>query len=542
MNSVPGDFLPDDIVCPEDLLGLGFVITKDDKIRYIAAPDQGPRYKINRSDRMNKVHIEALHKAIRTCIIDRLLGMGMHFMKIPKGSSRQAPIMVSGNITTARRVVVFFGETIEDLGVFSYRDACDDGISFGSIVGFAKGLLGENAQDSPNALILANTGQTVWYNSGWSAMTADSFHGQHRGSAVERKRPLDASRNMIGNGSIGEHVENIFHQVLMRGHFRVGAMIDIIGMSEGGHAAMTYLKKNWSFWSPHISSLSLINPETIDSTKNKTDDVKDPDTFAWFMKHRCRAWALCSKPIGTLLPGLEDLHGCHTYSSGESTKSTCMITRGVGHILTWMNIMHYSPMAVEKFDAVLGEDDPSDEALLASLLDDVVPEIPGGKIEVHSLEVMNQIKDFLTGVTFTKEMVTFFNDKLSFVDADDDESDGDGEGSAAYTVENNDASDALPDVPEASPDTSRDGLLVPGVLPGTSSEPSPKPSPKSSPKLSPGASLEASPGIPPNVPAEALSVPETPTHYDDVIVGKTGPFNLSDLQDIREDEQEDETL
>ena len=219
-----------------------------------------------------------------------------------------------------------------------------------------------------------------------------------------------------------------------------------------------------------------------------------------------------------------------------------MITRGVGHILTWMNIMHYSPMAVEKFDAVLGEDDPSDEALLASLLDDVVPEIPGGKIEVHSLEVMNQIKDFLTGVTFTKEMVTFFNDKLSFVDADDDESDGDGEGSAAYTVENNDASDALPDVPEASPDTSRDGLLVPGVLPGTSSEPSPKPSPKSSPKLSPGASLEASPGIPPNVPAEALSVPETPTHYDDVIVGKTGPFNLSDLQDIREDEQEDETL
>lgn len=428
----------------------------------------------------------------------------MHFVKIPKDSTRQVPIMVSGNVTTAPRVVVFFGEIVEDLGIFSYRDACDDGISFGSILGFAKGLLGENAQDSPNALILANAGQTVWSNSGWFAMTADSVQSQHRSSAVERKRPLDV-RNVIGDGSIGEHVENIFHQVLMRGNFRVGARIDIIGMSEGGHAAMTYLKNQWSFWSPHISSLSLINPEAIASTENKTDNVEDPASFAWFMKHRCRGWTICGKPIGTRVPGLEHLHGCNTYSSGEGTKSTCMVTRGVGHILTWMNIMHYYPMAREKVDLVPGETDPSSEAVLASLLDDMVPEVPGGKIEVHSLEVMNQIQDFLTGVTFTKKMVTFFNDKLSFVDVNDDKSDDDVE-----MAENDDAFDALPDVPDASPDTSRDGIPVPGVLP--------------------------------DVLADALSVPETPTHYDDVIVGKTSPFNLGDLQDIREDEQEDETL
>ncbi|KAJ5209060.1 hypothetical protein N7449_003439 [Penicillium cf. viridicatum] len=545
MNGVPGDLLPDDIVCAEDLLGLGFVLTKDDKIRYIAAPDQGPRYKVNRSDRMNKVHIEALHKAIRTCIIDRLLGMGMHFMKIPKGSKRQIPIMVSGNVTTAPRVVVFFGEIVEDLGVFSYRDACDDGISFGSILGFAKGLLGENSQDSPNALILANAGQTVWYNSGWFAMTADSVQGQHRSSAVERKRPLDA-RNVIGDGSIGEHVENVFHQVLMRGNFRVGARIDIIGMSEGGHAAMTYLKNQWSFWSPHISSLSLINPEAIASTKNKTDDVEDPASFAWFMKYRCRGWTLCGKPIGTRVPGLEHLHDCNTYSSGEGTKSTCMITRGMGHILTWMNIMHYSPMAMEKFDLVPGETDPSSEALLASLLDDMVPEVPGGKIEVHSLEVMNQIKGFLTGVTLTKEMVTFFNDKLSFVDVNDDKSDDGSECSAVDMVENDDAFDALPDVPDASPDTSRDGIPVPDVLPGASSEASPDVLSDFLPDVLPvGLGVSGMPDLPsvlPDVLADALSVPETPTHYDDVIVGKTGPFNLSDLQDIREDEQEDETL
>lgn len=171
----------------------------------------------------------------------------MDFMGIPEGSKQQVPIMVSGNVNTAPRVVVFFGEIIEDLGVFSYRDACDDGISFGSILGFAKGLLGVNAQYSPNALVLANIGQNVWSNSGWSPMTADSARSQRRNSVVERKRPLD-DRNVIGKGSVSEHVENIFHQVLMRGnYFQVGARIDVIGMSEGGHAAMTYLKNQCEY-------------------------------------------------------------------------------------------------------------------------------------------------------------------------------------------------------------------------------------------------------------------------------------------------------
>lgn len=240
------------------------------------------------------------------------------------------------------------------------------------------------------------------------------------------------------------------------------------------------------------------------------------------MKYRSRGWTLSSKPLGTRVPGLEHLHGCNTYSSGENTKSTCMVTRGVGHILTWMNIMHYSPMAMEKFDVVPGETDPSSEAVRALLPNEMVPEVPGGKIEVHSLEVMNQIKGFLTGVTFTKEMITFFNDKLSFVDAKDDESDDDSVCTVIYVGENNDAFDGLPDVPDASPGTSRDSLPVPDVLPGASSE--------------------ASPGILAGVLPDALSVPETPLYYDDVIVGKADPFDLSDLQDIREDEKEDETL
>ncbi|CAP81250.1 hypothetical protein E8E15_008759 [Penicillium rubens] len=441
MNGMEEDLLPDDVVLPEELLELGFVITKDDKIRCVAAPDQGPRYKVNRSDRINKVHIETLHKAIHGIIIDRLVGMGMHFMKIPQGSENQVPIMVSGNIDTAPRVVVFVGEIIEDLGIFSYRDACDDGLAFGSIIGFAKGLLGENAKHSPNALILANPGQDVWHNAGGSPMTAESYRAQHRASAAVRERPLSGRNDVIGNRSIDEHVKNIFERVLLRHGFRVGARIDIVGLSEGGTAAMAYLRKKWSFWRPHISSLTMINPEMILNMGIKDDDLEFPESFAWFMKYRCRGWIVCDKPIGTLVPDLHFPYAYNMYSSGEGAKSSCMVTRGVGHILSWMNMMHYSPMAIETFEVAPGEHDPNLEAELASLIHNRIVQIPGGKVEVQSMKTKDQIEGCVSGVTFDDDMYTFFNENLYPVE---DDSDNGSEGSVVYPV-NDDAFDALRD-------------------------------------------------------------------------------------------------
>ncbi|CAG7971500.1 unnamed protein product [Penicillium nalgiovense] len=577
MNGMQEDLLPDDVVFPEELLELGFVITKDDKIRCVAAPDQGPRYKVNRSDRINKVHIETLHKAIRGIIIDRLLGMGMHFMKIPKGSKKQVPILVSSNIDTAPRVVIFIGEIIEDLGIFSYRDACDDGVSFGSIIGFAKGLLGENAQDSPNALILANSGQDVWYNAGWSPMTAESHHAQHRASAVVRERPLSRRNDVSGNRSIDEHVQNIFEQVLLRGGFRVGARIDIIGLSEGGSAAMTYLKNHWSFWAPHISSLSMINPETILNTGIKPDDLRFPESFAWFMKYRCRGWIICDKPIGTRVPDLHFPYAYNTYSSGEGTKSSCMVTRGVGHILTWMNMMHYSPMAIEKFEVAPGEPDPNMEAELASLINNGIIQIPGGKVEVHSLETKDQIKDCVSGVTFIDDMYTFFEENLYPVAEDDNKSDNGSECSVVNSI-NDEAFDALrgslPDVfptettlPKVPPaDTSNTPNVFPHVLPaevagttgilpaepdapattGVLSASSPNVSLGTSPSASPDAlripsvlpPVSSIPDVLPDGYADALSALGSPIYFDDVNVGRTGPYDLSNLQDIREEGEE----
>ena len=189
---------------------------------------------------------------------------------------------------------------------------------------------------------------------------------------------------------------------------------------------------------PHISSLSLINPETIVSTDaNKASDPKENNLFGWFMKYRCRGWTICDQPIGTRLTGLRLPHGCNTYSSGEGTKSSGMISRGVGHILTWMNIMHYSPAAIERFDVDKGQYNPNFAAELGAMIYGDQTKLLGGEIEVHSLDVMKQIKGFLAGVNFTEETATFFNDKSYFGDDSDNKSDNDSQRSVVDAVENN---------------------------------------------------------------------------------------------------------
>ena len=113
----------------------------------------------------------------------------------------------------------------------------------------------------------------------------------------------------------------------------------------------------------------------------------------------------------------------------------------------------------------------------------------------------------------------------------------------------------LPAVPD-TPNTHSGALSTPPDTPDTSDTPN---TPGASGGLDmldvlvdmlPDASPDASSDVPDvgDVPggrdvlsdflADVLSVPESPTYYDDVIVGKTGPFDLGDLQAIREEDEE----
>jgi hypothetical protein len=172
--------------------------------------------------------------------------MGMDIVQIPVDNKRRVPILMSSNVRNASRVVVFCGEVVEDLGILSYRDLCDDGFPYGSIVTFARALLGENAFHSSTGLIIANPGHKLWYNEGWRAVTEDTYHGQHASSAVGRERPL-SPRNNLYNGGINQHIRKVLERILIGKNFQVNARIDIVGQSEGGQAAISYLKSRCEY-------------------------------------------------------------------------------------------------------------------------------------------------------------------------------------------------------------------------------------------------------------------------------------------------------
>lgn len=53
--------LPKDPKVPADLTALGYFVNENDQIRQIEHPDQKYQYQINRNERVNEVHKEAMN-------------------------------------------------------------------------------------------------------------------------------------------------------------------------------------------------------------------------------------------------------------------------------------------------------------------------------------------------------------------------------------------------------------------------------------------------------------------------------------------------
>ena len=191
-------------------------------------------------------HTYGILDAIHTIIKDRLMGMGMEILTLPisKGVQRhKTPVFVSSNISQASSVVVFIGEMVEDLGVFSYRDICQEGLGFGSVIKLAKWVLGESPKSSTTALVIANPGARVWLNSTDSAVNMESFNARSRRSAASRARYPSARNTIQGNETLAKHTKTLFEDLLFQ-KMKQGSMVDVLGLSEGGFAALMYLNEN----------------------------------------------------------------------------------------------------------------------------------------------------------------------------------------------------------------------------------------------------------------------------------------------------------
>lgn len=179
---------------------------------------------------------------------------------------------MSKNISSASRVIVVFGEPIQDLGVWAYRTIGHESIDAGSAVAFARAVLNEkvdadsttdpnskvtNNNLSDTALVLANTGQLVWHCRSRRAMTLASWPCVPRESAVDPPPAMTRRNKIPGNGNWQEHVNYVFDEILAaRGRLvRADAKIGVIGLADGGLGAIRYLANNCKSHLPLLYSI-----------------------------------------------------------------------------------------------------------------------------------------------------------------------------------------------------------------------------------------------------------------------------------------------
>ncbi|KAL2827847.1 Arb2 domain-containing protein [Aspergillus pseudoustus] len=342
--------LPQDPVFPAELDKLGYFINDKDQIRKISDPEQEFQFKINKNPRWNEVQREAMNECIRRIVSTRLRDLGLVTLQLLLTSSPikpRVPVLVSKNLKTARRIIVVFGEPVQDLGIWAYRTVGAESINAGSAVDFAKAVLkpSENGKGEV-ALVLANMGQLIWHCTSGRAMTVHSWMAQPRPSAVE-SAPSETKRNKIrGNENWEAHVSSVFDGILAaRGKLvREDAKIDIIGLAEGGLGAIRYLSLNWKTWRHHISAICLSNPLHTKAANliPQCDQPTGADSLAAFVASRCRAYLLSGEPLGIPLFDSPE-HGCNCYSSGEGLNVECIMPKAWPHMLEWLDRAYADP-------------------------------------------------------------------------------------------------------------------------------------------------------------------------------------------------------
>lgn len=178
--------------------------------------------------------------------------MGVSTLRLPLGVTADephVPILASSNLQTAKRVVVVFGSPMQDLGIWAYRTVGTVSIAEGTVVSFVKAVLGDDQISSgqgDTAVVIANTGQLLYHNRSGRAMSQRSWLALPRESAVHPGLKITRRNKVPRNSNWQEHVECVFDDVLAaRGRMvSEDTRFDIIGVAEGGLAAVRYLARN----------------------------------------------------------------------------------------------------------------------------------------------------------------------------------------------------------------------------------------------------------------------------------------------------------
>ncbi|KAI0119496.1 Arb2 domain-containing protein [Daldinia grandis] len=346
--------LPADPDFPVDLSKLGYFINEDDEVRAIDNPDNYFHFFFNRNTRWNERQRYAMNQALQYVIWERLEKSGMKKELLPLGTTDtnkpHVPIFVSSDIATKSRVVVIFGETVQDLGVLAHRIiGGSGGIDKGSMISVVSALqkqCSSPSDPSPPGIILANMGELIWYPEGKRTLSRSAFATAPMQSAVHHTNIVGEGNMVEKNSTARMHVGHIFQEVIP--HFtKDNAKIDIIVLGSSANYVEEFLDlpPMWNVWKNRISCLAIVGG------LYPVWDLKNEEFVNVFLKNKARAYVTSVEPAGMVISGSEGnpktttftQMGCPIFSSGEPNYTETALITGSEAILGWLQEVAMTP-------------------------------------------------------------------------------------------------------------------------------------------------------------------------------------------------------
>ncbi|KAJ5156049.1 hypothetical protein N7492_008852 [Penicillium capsulatum] len=314
-------------------LGYRYMITADDHIRQIVNPEESFKYKIDRNDRYNVKHREAMNECVRSIALERILDAGMEVKRLPLDTNSNdaamkkphIPILVSKNLehkSHPRRILFLVPDPDQDLGVWSHRGVGRDGINEGTMANFVKGVL-EDDKHRDTMLIIANPGQLLWHPDAGRAMTILSWDAMDRPHGPSLMAPINGDNRVAGHRNHSQHIQSIF-ETIVKLNLGPETQVGIMCMSAGGLSVLEYLRSHWSDWRQSIAGICFGDPLHTAEFDVGTSDQSEPTSLAYFLTTRCRAYVLSAKPVGSH-DNDSGQYGCNCYSSSEPANTDCIM-------------------------------------------------------------------------------------------------------------------------------------------------------------------------------------------------------------------------
>ncbi|EFX02025.1 mitochondrial 40S ribosomal protein mrp2 [Grosmannia clavigera kw1407] len=355
--------LPEDSSFPEDLEKLGYYVNEDDEIRNIQDPRFYFKYFINRNMYYNDRQRFAFGctcsssffffrsffcsdtwlrpAATNSLVYDRLAKLGLRPVRLPLGAAADEPhvtVLATDDLATAGRIVLFVGETVQDIGILARRIVGGaGGINKGSLVSMVEAVRKEQTEHRAPAILVFNPGQLFWWPQGGRALSLPARQGMPRPSAAHYPpRTLPGINSVPGHATADEHVASVFRDLLAP--LLPPPRLTVIAIAGGADALEGFLDQadNWRRWGPHMDSLALLGG-LYEATDVKTNG------FRQFLRKRARAYIPSTAPVDMPISGPDGndqtmrstRFGCPVHSSGTSWLTELMFIDAQDAILAW---------------------------------------------------------------------------------------------------------------------------------------------------------------------------------------------------------------